>query len=115
MLAEHFVDASPAAVDATFRDEGTYLASERTMYRFPATDAEVRAPGRSRPAHTAGHMFVSSADGAARLDRPAFAVISYSSVVLNESNVGPVRRRAWKQLLFEVITYTRARADIAQR
>ncbi len=39
---ERFVDASPAAVYATLLDEGTYLASERTMYRILATAAEVR-------------------------------------------------------------------------
>jgi len=37
-----FVDASPAAVYATLLDEGTYLASERTMYRLLAANAEVR-------------------------------------------------------------------------
>lgn len=40
--AERFVDASPAAVYATLLDEGTYLASERTMYRILAAAAEVR-------------------------------------------------------------------------
>ena len=40
--AERFVDASPAAVYATLLDEGTYLASERTMYRILAANAEVR-------------------------------------------------------------------------
>ena len=59
-------------------------------------------------------MFVRDRPWVARLGR-VFAVISYSSVVPNESNVGPVPQRAWEQLLFEVITYTRARADIAQR
>jgi putative transposase len=40
--AERFVDASPAAVYATLLDEGTYLASERTMYRLLAANGEVR-------------------------------------------------------------------------
>jgi putative transposase len=40
--AERFVDASPAAVYATLLDEGTYLASERTMYRLLAAHEEVR-------------------------------------------------------------------------
>ena len=40
--AERFVDASPAAVYATLLDEGTYLASERTMDRVLAANAEVR-------------------------------------------------------------------------
>jgi hypothetical protein len=31
---ERFVDSSPAQVWATLLDEGTYLASERTMYRL---------------------------------------------------------------------------------
>lgn len=38
--AERFVDASPAAVYATLLDEGTYLASERTMYRILAAEGE---------------------------------------------------------------------------
>jgi putative transposase len=40
--SERFVDASPAAVYATLLDEGAYLASERTMYRILAANAEVR-------------------------------------------------------------------------
>ncbi len=40
--AERFVDASPAAVYATLLDEGRYLASQRTMYRVLAANAEVR-------------------------------------------------------------------------
>jgi putative transposase len=40
--AERFADASPAAVYATLLDEGTYLASQRTMYRILAANAEVR-------------------------------------------------------------------------
>ncbi len=40
--AERFVDASPAATYATLLDEGTYLASERTMYRLLAGAQEVR-------------------------------------------------------------------------
>ena len=40
--SERFVDAAPAAVYATLLDEGTYLASERTMYRILAANAEVR-------------------------------------------------------------------------
>ena len=40
--SERFVDASPAEVWATLLDEGTYLASERTMYRLLAADGPVR-------------------------------------------------------------------------
>jgi putative transposase len=38
-----FQDAAPAAVYATLLDEGTYLASERTMYRLLAADGETRS------------------------------------------------------------------------
>jgi len=40
--SERFVDASPAQVWATLLDEGTYLASQRTMYRLLAADGPVR-------------------------------------------------------------------------
>jgi putative transposase len=40
--ADRFADAAPAAVYATLLDEGTYLASERTMYRILAANTEVR-------------------------------------------------------------------------
>ena len=40
--SDRFVDASPAATYATLLDEGTYLASERTMYRILADAREVR-------------------------------------------------------------------------
>src|SRR4051794_5442461 len=39
---ERFQDAAPAAVYATLLDEGTYLASERTMYRLLAAEGETR-------------------------------------------------------------------------
>jgi len=39
---ERFADCSPAHVYATLLDEGTYLASERTMYRLLAAQGEVR-------------------------------------------------------------------------
>lgn len=40
---EAIVDASPAATCATLLDEGTYLASERTMYRLAGADEVVSA------------------------------------------------------------------------
>jgi len=40
--SKRFADTAPAAVWATLLDEGTYLASERTMYRILAANAEVR-------------------------------------------------------------------------
>jgi putative transposase len=39
---ERFIDVSPAETYATLLDEGTYLASERTMYRILASASEVR-------------------------------------------------------------------------
>jgi putative transposase len=40
--SERFRDAAPAEVYATLLDEGTYLCSERTMYRLLAAAQEVR-------------------------------------------------------------------------
>jgi putative transposase len=37
-----FVDLAPAEIYATLLDEGTYLCSERTMYRLLAAEGEVR-------------------------------------------------------------------------
>jgi len=52
-----FVDASPAEVWATLLDEGTYLASERTMYRILASEhggvrerrAQLEHPAYAKP------------------------------------------------------------------
>jgi len=48
--SERFQDAAPAAVYATLLDEGTYLASERTMYRLLAAEGETR-PRRDQLIH----------------------------------------------------------------
>jgi len=48
--SERFRDAAPAAVYATLLDEGTYLASERTMYRLLAAAGETR-PRRDQLVH----------------------------------------------------------------
>jgi len=40
--SERFIDDSPAQVYASLLDEGTYLASERTMYRILAAQGESR-------------------------------------------------------------------------
>ena len=40
--SERFLDTAPAEVVATLLDEGTYLCSERTMYRLLAANGEVR-------------------------------------------------------------------------
>jgi putative transposase len=60
--AERFVDASPAAVYATLLDEGTYLASERTMYRVLAANAEVRErrAQRRHPTYAAPELLASA-------------------------------------------------------
>jgi putative transposase len=50
--SERFRDAAPAAVYATLLDEGTYLASERTMYRLLAAEGETR-PRRDQLVHPA--------------------------------------------------------------
>jgi putative transposase len=42
LRSPRFVDLAPAQVYATLLDEGTYLASERTMYRILAENGEVR-------------------------------------------------------------------------
>ena len=47
---DRFVDSSPAEVYATLLDEGTYLCSERTMYRLLAGAPRAGA-GAARPAH----------------------------------------------------------------
>ena len=48
--SERFQDAAPAAVYATLLDEGTYLASERTMYRLLAAEGATR-PRRDQLVH----------------------------------------------------------------
>jgi putative transposase len=42
LVSPRFVDRSPAEVVATLLDEGTYLCSERTMYRVLAANQSVR-------------------------------------------------------------------------
>jgi putative transposase len=56
LRSERFVDCAPAQVWATLLDEGTYLCSERTMYRLLAEEGELRErrnqlthPAYSRP------------------------------------------------------------------
>jgi putative transposase len=52
--SERFYDVSPAEAYATLLDEGTYLASQRTMYRLLATTGETgeRRNQRVHPAYT---------------------------------------------------------------
>jgi putative transposase len=56
--AERFVDSAPAEVVATLLDEGTWLASERTMYRILAAEGEVRERRAQlrRPAYAAPEL-----------------------------------------------------------
>jgi len=42
LLSERFVDQAPASIVPTLLDEGTYLCSERTMYRILAENEQVR-------------------------------------------------------------------------
>jgi len=53
LCSERFVDTAPAAVHATLLDEGSYLASVRTMYRLLAVNASstARRRQRSHPAY----------------------------------------------------------------
>ncbi len=60
--SERFVDSSPAQVYATLLDEGTYLASERTMYRLLGAEGggvrerrnQLTHPSYARPELLAG-------------------------------------------------------------
>jgi len=57
--SERFVDSSPAQVWATLLDEGTYLASERTMYRLLAArhgGVRERRAQREHPAYAAPEL-----------------------------------------------------------
>jgi putative transposase len=60
--SDRFVDCSPAQVWATLLDEGTYLASERTMYRLLAADGPVRErrDQLAHPAHAKPELLASS-------------------------------------------------------
>jgi putative transposase len=46
--SDRFVDSAPAEVVHTLLGEGTYLASERTMYRILVNNEEVRERRRQR-------------------------------------------------------------------
>ena len=56
--SERFADSAPAEVVATLLDEGTYLASERTLYRILAAESEVRErrAQRRHPAYAAPEL-----------------------------------------------------------
>ena len=42
LLSERFVDHAPASIVATLLDEGTYLCSERTLYRILAENNQLK-------------------------------------------------------------------------
>jgi hypothetical protein len=59
--SERFADCAPAQVYATLLDEGTYLASERTMYRILAREhggVRERRDQLDRPAYTRPELLV---------------------------------------------------------
>src|SRR5437763_762308 len=59
LYSERFLDSSPAQVWATLLDEGTYLASERTMYRLLAAEhgrVRDRRDQREHPAYAAPEL-----------------------------------------------------------
>ena len=45
LCGERFADCAPPTIYATLLDEGTYLASVRTMYRLLAVDGQVELLG----------------------------------------------------------------------
>ena len=61
---ERFVDRAPAQAWATLLDEGTYLASESTMYRLLRADGEVRERRRqaSHPPRTVPELVADEPD-----------------------------------------------------
>lgn len=90
LCSERFCDLAPAQVYATLLDEGTYLCSERTMYRI-LTEANLvgeRRRGHRRTGHSAPQV---SADGPnqvwswdiSRLAGPAPRVWFYLYVILD--------------------------------
>lgn len=56
LYSKRFVDLAPAQVHATLLDDGTYLCSERTMYRLLAAHGPVdeRRAQRRHPAYVTG-------------------------------------------------------------
>jgi putative transposase len=59
---DRFADCSPAHVYATLLDEGSYLASERTMYRLLAAQGEVheRRDQLTHPAYARPELLASA-------------------------------------------------------
>lgn len=92
--SERFVDRAPAQAWATLLDEGTYLASESTMYRLLRADGEVRERRRqaTHPPRTVPELV---ADGPIR-------VWSYDATALR----GPTRG-VWYDLFVMLDIFSR--------
>ena len=92
--SERFVDRAPAQVWATLLDEGTWLASESTMYRLLRADGEVRER-RAQATHPARTVPELVADAPNR-------VWSYDATALR----GP-RRSVWYALFVMLDIFSR--------
>lgn len=92
--ADRFADAAPAAVYATLLDEGTYLASEATMYRLLRAGGEVRERRRqaSHPPRTVPELVAGAPN----------RVWSYDATALR----GP-RRGIWYDLFMMLDIFSR--------
>jgi len=91
---ERFVDRAPAQAWATLLDEGTYLASEATMYRLLRADGEVRERRRqaTHPPRTVPELLAAAPN----------RVWSYDATALR----GP-RRGLWYDLFMMLDIFSR--------
>ena len=91
---DRFIDRAPAQVWATLLDEGTYLASESTMYRLLRADGEVRERRRqaSHPPRTVPELVANGPN----------EVWSYDATALR----GP-RRGVWFSLFMMLDIFSR--------
>jgi hypothetical protein len=78
-----FCDAAPAAVYGTLLDEGTYLASERTMYRLLAAAGEAGEPRRQRvhPAYAKPELLATAPNQVWSWDIERHEALSHRAVV----------------------------------
>jgi putative transposase len=123
--SDRFVDCSPAQVWATLLDEGTYLASERTMYRLLAADGPVRErrDQLAHPAHAKPELLASSPNEVwtwdiTKLKGPAKWTYFYLYVILDVYSryvVGwTVQRRETGPLAEQLITDTLTKHQITR-
>jgi transposase InsO family protein len=127
LCCERFVDSSPAQVWATLLDEGTYLASERTMYRLLAAEHDgegvrERRDQRQHPAYAKPELLAERPNelyswDIAKLLGPAKWTHYYLYVILDVFSryaVGwTVRHRESAQLAKALIAQTVAQQQIA--